>query len=361
MATPKEKPASNNLNLVRLFAALLVLVGHGHIFMGQPDPSFLSWLTLGPLGVYIFFAISGYLIVESWERDPNLLRFFARRALRIFPALAVCTFASVFILGPLLTTVSLREYFDSRATWSYLQNIRLFIHFYLPGVFETNRVVAVNGSLWSLPIEFMLYILVAFVGAICANRWVWLSLVILFAGLTYFWAQDAKEAFVFYASDMRQLVICGTYFWAGAVFHAFNLKRFFSLSSAIVAFTALLCLEPFPQLLHTAAWLLLPFVVLSFGLAYSPSLNYPIRAGDYSYGIYIYAFPVQQTVAQHYPHMHLLTYTLLCAALTMALACASWHWIERPVMRFKPGKSAQAATPRNDYESLQNTSGASVR
>ena len=80
---------TNNLNFVRLFGASLVLYGHSFVFLGLPEPLFLSLQPLGALGVLIFFTISGYLITESWDRDPNLSRFIARRMLRIFPALVV--------------------------------------------------------------------------------------------------------------------------------------------------------------------------------------------------------------------------------------------------------------------------------
>lgn len=100
----------NNLDAVRLAAAGMVLFGHSFVFLGQREPLFLSWLPLGPLGVYIFFTISGYLVSESWHRDPHLLRFFQRRLLRILPGLAICIALTVLVLGPLLTTLPLNDY-----------------------------------------------------------------------------------------------------------------------------------------------------------------------------------------------------------------------------------------------------------
>ena len=79
----------NNLTALRWFAAGLVLYGHAFVFLGLPEPLFLQWASMGPLGVYIFFAISGYLVAQSWQRDPSLPRFLAKRILRIFPGLLV--------------------------------------------------------------------------------------------------------------------------------------------------------------------------------------------------------------------------------------------------------------------------------
>ncbi|MDP3008668.1 MAG: acyltransferase [Methylococcales bacterium] len=330
----------NNLNAIRLIAAFLVLYGHSFVFLGLPHPLFLSWITLGPLGVYVFFTISGYLIAESWDRDPHLGRFFARRALRIFPGLAVCIVLSAFILGPLLTTLPLKDYFDSIHTWNYLHNIALYITYYLPGVFEANRVPnATNGSLWSLPVEFFMYIIVAMIGLVRGNRWVYLGLVVSFALITFFWAQRTEQMLVVYATDVRQVFLCGIYFCVGAVFYKFDIKRYFSLSVVMLAVIALLCLERWIPVLAVAAWILLPVVTLAFGFAYSPLLNRLIRTGDYSYGIYIYAFPIQQTIVYLYPDISLRLYLSVCSVLTLICAILSWHLIEQRALSLKPRRT----------------------
>lgn len=98
--TPKAPQRANNLGALRLFAALLVLVGHAYGLRGLEGPLFLSTVPLGLLGISIFFVISGYLVTESWDRDPQPLRFLARRSLRIFPGLVVCVALCALVLGP---------------------------------------------------------------------------------------------------------------------------------------------------------------------------------------------------------------------------------------------------------------------
>ena len=331
----------NNLNVVRFFAAMLVLYGHSFVFLGLPEPLFLRWIPLGPLGVYIFFSISGYLVSESWDRDPSAFRFLIRRILRIIPGLAVVILLSVFILGPVVTTIPLGEYFTSPHTLRYIENIWLKISFYLPGVFEHLRVAnAVNGSLWSLPIEFAMYLLLAIIGFLKGNRWVVLLLFISSALINLAWVQNA-QMLIFYDSDLRQIFICGTYFWAGACLYRFNIKKFFSLSSTMVAIVLLLCLSVNIQWLQIAAWILIPFATLSFGLAYSANLNYPFRSGDYSYGIYIYAFPIQQYVVYKFPEMHIYWYIIICATITILFAALSWHLIEKRALFLKSKISSQ--------------------
>jgi peptidoglycan/LPS O-acetylase OafA/YrhL len=329
----------NNLGAVRLTAAWMVLYGHSFVFLGQHEPLFLSWLPLGPLGVFIFFTISGYLVSESWDRDPNLIRFFQRRLLRILPGLAVCILLTVLVLGPFFTTLPISEYLAHKHTLGYLQNIALHIVYYLPGVFEHNRVAnAVNGSLWSLPVEFLMYITLALVGVLHGKRWTMALLAVASVVCCILWAHVTTEMLVVYNFDLRQAFICGTYFWVGATFQKFGIQRHLSLSAGMLALFAMLCLEPWTQLLAWGSWVLLPIAVLAFGLADSPILVRLTRSGDYSYGIYIYAFPVQQAVVYLYPQIGIVTYLLVCTALTLILAIFSWHLIERRALSLKPGR-----------------------
>lgn len=249
----------------------------------------------------------------------------------------MCVLLTMLVLGPLLTTLPLQAYFTNQHTWSYLQNIVLHIVFYLPGVFETNRIAnAVNGSLWSLPIEFAMYIIVAVVGVLHGNRWVMATLAVVSAAISLLWAQVSQEMLVVYNSDLRQIFLCGTYFWVGACFYKFNLKRHLTLSAGMLALFMMLCLEPWTRQLAMASWVLLPIVVLAFGFSHSPWLSRLTGKGDYSYGIYIYAFPIQQAVAYLWPQMSIGTYLLVCMAGTLVLAVFSWHWVERRALALKP-------------------------
>lgn len=93
----------NNLDAVRLLTPFLVLYSHSFVFLGLPVPLFLSWTTPSPLGIFIFFTISVYLIAASWQRDGDVFRFLSKRSLRIFPGLAVCILLTAFVLGPMVS------------------------------------------------------------------------------------------------------------------------------------------------------------------------------------------------------------------------------------------------------------------
>jgi len=326
----------NNFTALRWFAAGLVLYGHSFVFLGLPEPTFLGWVPMGPLGVYIFFAISGYLVAQSWDSDPHCLRFLQRRALRIFPGLIVCTLLSVFLLGPLFTSLELVDYFRSSRTWGYFSNIRLYITFYLPGVFETNPIPnAVNGSLWSLPVEFSMYLVLALLGFLRIPKAGWVLFAVGLMCVSKLWAMTSPEMLVVYGTDLRQVAICGVYFWVGVLFFRYGISRFISITSIICAIAVWLSLTRWPELFVMASWVLLPFIALAFGLATSPWLSRMSRL-DYSYGIYIYAFPIQQALANLDPKMPFWLYLVLTTVFTLFLAALSWHWVERLALRFKP-------------------------
>lgn len=334
----------NNLNALRLISAWIVLYSHGHSLAGKPSPLFLSWIPLGPLGVFIFFIISGYLVTESWQRDPHAFRFFKRRALRIFPGLAVCIGLTAFVLGPLLTTLPLLEYLSSSLTWRYLWNVALYISYSLPGVFSLNTYPsAVNGSIWSLPLEFAMYFGVAVWGVLRGGKYAMLLFAVASALVTYFWANQTTRATVFFASDLRQIFICGTYFWLGAVFYLWNCKKYITPSNLILAMLLMLAFSPWPQWLQVVAWVFLPLLVLGFGLSYSAPLAWVTKSGDYSYGVYIYAFPVQQTVSMYFPSQSVLWQVSISTFCVLLLAIPSWHLIESPALKLKPKSPVKLA------------------
>ena len=121
----------------------------------------------------------------------------------------------------------------------------------------------------------------------------------------------------------------------GASLFVFKLNQYFSLTTALLALAAWLSLRHQTQWFAMASWVVLPFVVLAFGLARHPWLS-RMHERDYSYGIYIYTFPVQQTLVSFWPQMPLPAYLLSTWVITIALAALSWHFVEKPALKLKP-------------------------
>ncbi len=327
---------SNNFTALRLFAALLVLYGHAFELYKLPAPSFMGWMPLGPIAVYIFFAISGYLISISWTRDSHIVRFVLKRVLRIFPGLIVCILLTIFVLGALTTTLSFGDYFKNPQTWAYVKNIFLHINYTLPGVFETNTYPrAVNGSIWSLPVEFAMYLIFACLAFILRGKWLQRAGVILLAVL-FFIANYyiGLTTVVFYAFPVQYLAICGMYFLVGVGIHQWRLLRFLSASNVIAIAVIWLSLSRWPTLFEYVSYILLPFLTIAFGTGASKAFTW-LDKYDYSYGVYIYAFPVQQVISFYFLNHGFRFGIFTSAIITLCLAALSWHWIEKPALQYK--------------------------
>ena len=156
----------NSLDLLRLIAASLVILGHSSAIVGSGIDPMAKWngsVYSGLFALHIFFFISGLLVTNSFLHKPDIGRWMFSRILRIIPALCVCLILTTFVLGSLSTTLPVKQYLTDHGTWDYfLGNLFLLrTRFFLPGVFAGNVDKAMNGPLWSLYLEVRLYLCAA--------------------------------------------------------------------------------------------------------------------------------------------------------------------------------------------------------
>lgn len=332
----------NSFDLLRLFAATLVLYSHQHVLLGLDEPKFLGWTTFGGVGVAIFFFLSGLLVWSSWVRDPNLKRFFIRRSLRIFPALWFVVLLSVLVLGPILTKLAVSDYFNSGETRRYISTALLVVRRGLPGVFQENPYpMAINGSLWTLPVEFLCYVSVALVGSmglVCRN---WLMPVSL--GLAVLAA--AFGALLLGTRFVPHLEMV-SFFWCGVMYGfvrarpVSEARKWTVVMSIAVLASLVLGVRGFERtgVLVVAGASVMAAQRATWGVWLTD------RLGDMSYGMYIFAFPVQQIVVELGRHRgwSFDTHLGLSFFVTSVLAYVSWHVLERPVLWFKPKRTGFA-------------------
>ncbi|MGR9155146.1 acyltransferase family protein [Rhizobium leguminosarum] len=331
----------NNFDCLRQFAAFLVILGHSQSLTGAAH-SGLWGHAIATVGVLIFFGLSGYLVAQSWERDPAYISFIAKRSLRIFPALTLCVLLSVFVLGPILSIVPAGEYFQNPNTQNYLWNIALLPRYNLPGVFADNTYPhAVNGSLWSLPVEFACYLLIAFLafGRRKARPLAILLLCFLLFGISSWYSHLYQGAqIVVWGTDLGQATSIMPFFMVGALLCVLRdriaLRWDVALAMAL-ALTALQLFVPsFP--IDQITWIFVPYIVLTIGWARTPVLRRFGRFGDPSYGMYLYAFPVQQTLVHLSGNtIDFVTLTFLTTVIVAVLGLLSWHLLEKPAMTLK--------------------------
>ena len=330
---------SNCFGFLRVAAALMVLVSHMFSISGQQEPGIAPAFTLGGVGLAIFFSVSGYLVTQSWLSDPHVVRFAVRRFLRIFPALIVVVLLSVLALGPLVGTLPNNVYFHDTATWTYLRNILLQPDYLLPGVFGApHRVAAVNGSLWTLSTEMLMYAMVAMLGVMSVIRR--RSLVVLVAAAftiaSIVYKKLSPDPLIFLSIDLQHVIDLAAYFWSGAAFFLLRWHVNFTIPRAIVVYSlcAMLALTPY---LVTWTVIAIPYLAIAFGTRQDPWFRIPRWIGDLSYGLYLYAFPVQQVIWERYhDSLTISNMAVLSVLVTSCLAWLSWHVVEHPALRRKP-------------------------
>ena len=329
-------PHANNFDALRIAAALTVLAVHQRALMGQPEPGILGIATWAGVAVWVFFVISGYLVAQSWFADPQVLRFAQRRVLRIWPALTAVVLLSVLVVGPWMTSLPLQEYWRHDATWAYLRMLAMETRHVLPGVFDqAPGSTSVNGSLWTIPFEVQCYIAMAVVGGLGllrSPRWL-LAWVAVFA---VWYVSKGLPDRTGIASPSREFPL---YFLSGAAL--FCLRSVWQPHRWLVMVVAWLIAATlwYAQWRYLALTVAVPITVLAIGTSSWPLLRRAGRFGDPSYGLYLYAFPIQQILVHFtYPRWSYLTSTAIAMALTVCVAYASWYWIEKPALRFKPKK-----------------------
>ena len=335
----RARGRDNNFHLVRMLAALLVLVSHSWPLTGTPSDPFerVVGFSLGHLGVDVFFVVSGFLVTGSLFARPRLTSFVDARARRLLPALAVAAFGVAFVLGPLVTDWPLPRYLGAWGTWRYaIQNAvtwPLGVCWTLPGVFAGNPGgPAVNGALWSLPWEITMYAMLVALGL--ATRTLRLpratqdALITTLAGLaTIGLAVNAHFGWSHRFEVVQGLRFTALFFTAGALkVHEQRVPLRGRWALAALVFLVLSFLHHgVPEALQPS---LLAYVVLWCALVPGGLLRAYRRVGDYSYGLYLWQFPVQQCLVHAWPGLTPLTLMLAALPITLGLAALSWHLVE---------------------------------
>lgn len=348
-------PKRNAFAFLRMVLALLVIVSHCFTLGGVgTDP--LGAITegqnsLGEIGVAIFFLLSGFLVTGSRLRSRSVGRFLWHRFLRIFPGYWVCLLVTAFLFSPLFELIK-HGVFSAEASLAYLQGNWAMFHlngFSIGGVMnlrpstigwvlnDNPYPLGINGSLWSLPYECACYLTLVLFTFARILRFGRLGIVFLYFGLWTLYAFSCLDPEYFqecFPYRMFQpLVLLALYFSAGSVCYLYRE----SIPASKALFGACLCL------------LTIGLAYGSFGLVAPVAMSYvfmclafwlPIRHfdawGDFSYGTYIYAFPVQQgLVLLHVPQSGFAAFLAATVLITLVLAVWSYQCIEAPSLRLK--------------------------
>lgn len=323
---------SNNFDLLRFLFAGTVCLVHAYQLSGYKELGIITTFLSSKISVEAFFIVSGFLIFMSYERSSSISSYFGKRIRRILPAYTIvvilCALGLVFI-----STMPYSEYFSSKWVKYLLANLSFlnYIQHSLPGVFEGNRITAVNGALWTLKIEVMFYLSVP-IFVYLFRRFGCLSTLIFvyFSSVAYVFVLSFPTGDLdsgLYAILSRQLPGQLSYFMAGAFFYYFlntfekNINYFVPLAILVLFIDSTISLS-----------FIVPFaiatVVIFFGLFLC--VGDFGKFGDTSYGIYILHFPIIQVFLnegwfKESPWLFLISIIVV----TFIGAMFMWHVVER--------------------------------
>lgn len=334
----------NNFNLIRFIAAVAVLVSHSFdIPTGtnvEPFRRFLG-MSLGNMAVDIFFLLSGYLVIRSLLSRKKIISFLWARIVRIYPALCITVLFCVFIVGLSFTTLPVAEYLTHPQTLKYwLKNTVLVsgAEYNLPGVFENLPYEkTVNGSLWTLPFEVWFYfylIIVFFITQPFVRKYgvKMLRVSLFYIGICVLATYIFNHFFDF--ASFRKLKLFSM-FSIGIVFYLWRDKIVLSSKLSTILSVILLISSVSKDVFFVVYTISIPYLL--FYLAYIPSgiIRKFNKLGDYSYGLYLYAFPVQQSISSLVSNVTIPTLILLSFVISICLSFISWHVIEKRCVSLK--------------------------
>ena len=334
---------ANNFDIIRIIFAWLVIVSHSYVLIGNKgcDP-LCEWtdhyINLSYFGVKGFITISGFLIFRSLERSPNVLDYLWKRVLRIYPGLIIVLLLSVGMAYIIYQPKQTYFKFEKEAVSYILNNLTLYHNQWrIHGVFDKNINTAINGSLWTMGFEFFFYLLLLFLFPIRQFKWLVISILILtILGLLYgniFHIASLKH--INFKLRVDFIVELGFFFLIGSFWAALDWNSIpYRTQLAILALISSIVIIYFKL---NPIWLGFswPYLVLYIGQGSSRLADWiHNNIEDPSYGIYLYAFPVQQLIIYCFqPSVMFLLWS--STIISFILGIASWKLIEKKMLGFK--------------------------
>lgn len=358
-----HKGIGPGFDFLRFGLAIFILYAHTRFIMGasdtkgmlqatqmMPETQILAQVSvlaemkkrLYVMTVPMFFVLSGFLVTGSAQRLGRVVPFLGFRVLRILPALCVEVTLSAIVLGIGFSTLTFGDYVRDPSFWHYFGNILGINWFRLPGVFAANPSDLVNVNLWTLPAEFYCYLFMALAIPLrlIQRRRLFLALFGL-ASLVLFWA-SLTQGYGIRPSvwSAPAIVYC---FFVGVVLFQWRDRIRLNLGLFLLALGLVLGSFLRPELAFFTA---LPLSYLVVWLGCNPRLALPFLKGrDYSYGLYLYGFPITQAILALSPGIGRPALFATALGLTLGVAALSWHLIEKPFLRLKRGLPGAPATP----------------
>ncbi|WP_017930532.1 acyltransferase family protein [Robiginitomaculum antarcticum] len=339
-----SKGHDNFFTPLRIIMALMVVFGHAFVvYYGASDfePKVFLHYTPSYLAVNAFFIASGFLVTGSMLYRGDLREFGAARVLRIYPALFVHVVIVAFVLGAIMTTLPLADYFMDPQV---LAQPAFVLSFYdtdmiLPGVFTSNAEQLSSATLWTLRYELLAYMATAIMFATGLMHKKWMIAAPFVLSVIGWIAAHRLGIFDAFPATVQSILRFSVAYGLGAALYAYQdfIRLYWPMVLVFGLMTWLLKSTPEVEILMNVT-----IGAAVFTLAYMkvPKLDKLKGATDTSYGIYIYHWAVLQTIKAILPDIGLWTLMITATLITLLIAYASWIWIEKPALALKPRFSA---------------------
>jgi peptidoglycan/LPS O-acetylase OafA/YrhL len=327
----------SGFNYIRIVLAISIIAWHSVLvcYGGIAEIPFYTG-PLRPLVHFLvpsFFALSGFLVAGSLERVDNLPTFLTLRFLRIFPALVCEVVISAFLIGAALTTLPLAEYFAHPTFHHYFLNVLGDIQYALPGVFEANPSKVVNIQLWTIPYELKCYILLTLAALVGLHRRPRLFLLLLSVATVILTVINYKYGTFPLGGRPSGRFVVWAFLWGVALF----LMRH-KIACHVLPFVFSVLAIWFLLRMRETEYLAAPAV--AYATVYIGSQDFRktllLKAGDISYGLYLYGFAVQQAAYQLLPqHRSWLENFIVSLLVSAVFGYLSWTYVESKVLEYK--------------------------
>lgn len=325
----------NNFDGVRVGLALIVVFAHIAALTQLREFAWFESVFDSNFAVKGFFAISGFLVTKSYLSSKNFWDYAGKRARRIWPAY-IAVVVLCYALGLCFTTLEVSEYLLSVESAKYLWANLFFLNFLqpiLPGVFHDNPMQAVNGALWTIKVEVMLYFCVPMLTFLWRKKFsslVGVLLVLLSALWVYYFSYRYSGA---YGEELaRQFPGQLSYFAAGSLLSINNrCATYVKYAAPVFIFALFFVSNPAVKIVMD------PFAYTAIVIWLSTTKTQLFdfgKYGDLSYGIYLFHFPIIQGLfAMGAFNVKPWLGVLGVLVLTMSCAWVSWHLVEKKALR----------------------------
>jgi peptidoglycan/LPS O-acetylase OafA/YrhL len=335
---------NNNFGLLRLFFASLVIVSHSPEIIDQNRSreiltNIFGTISFGELAVDSFFLISGYLILKSFYSTSSVKSYFTKRILRIYPGFIVASLFCILVVTPIAGSWNLISNLNSTDWIKTFTNLVILEGPEVNGLFMGDQPFILNGAMWSIWLEFLCYISIPvfFLLGLHKKR-LYITVTIAIVSLFIFLLITNKDIWLPYPLRISAYLSTRllSAFLIGGAYYYFRDRVIWNRNLSLASLILLLICLSFKYTAELGFFIFGGYLIFNFALNYkNKTLNQIGTKNDISYGVYLYAWPIQMLIVQHYPGISPVVMTLATMASVAILGYLSWIYVEQPFMKMK--------------------------